>query len=307
VSADRRPTAVRPRPAHAFTEREKQVILEMFAREEYASVPPGQLVPRLADEGLYIGSESTMYRVLKEDEQLNHRGKAQKPREPKPKSTHCATGPNEVWCWDVTWLPGPARGLFFYLYLILDLYSRKIVGWEVYERESGEHSCEVVERAVWSEKCIGDAPLVLHGDNGSPLKASAVRVMLQRLGITPSYSRPRVSDDNAYSEALFRTCKYMPDFPRNGFVDIETARQWVMQFVDVYNTVHRHSGIKFVTPDERHRGLDEEILARRADVYEVARQENPARWTGTTRDWSRTGAVWLNPERDTEVAVRVAA
>jgi transposase InsO family protein len=193
-------------------------------------MPPGQIVPTLADRGRYIGSESSFYRILRACGQQNHRGRAKKPAKPKPPSTHCATSPNQTWCWDITWLPGPARGLFYYLYLILDLYSRKIVGWEVHAGESGVHARDLIERAVWAEGCI-ESPLVLHGDNGSPLKAETVQVMLERLGVTPSYSRPRVSDDNAFVEALFRTCKYVPRFPRSGFESLEKARAWVHSFV----------------------------------------------------------------------------
>jgi transposase InsO family protein len=128
-----------------------------------------------------------------------------------------------VWSWDITWLPGPARGLFFYLYLIIDLYSRKIVGWEVHERECAEYAAGVVRRAVLAEGCV-DKPLVLHADNGSPQKGSALRTTLEALGVLPSYSRPRVSDDNAFSEAVFRTCKYRPHYPYGGFESLEAAR-----------------------------------------------------------------------------------
>jgi len=296
VKKDGRPDAQRKTPEHALSEDERQTILDTCNSKEFSSMPPGQIVPILADRGEYIGSESSMYRVLRAHGQQKHRGRSRRPRPRKPPSTHCAKAPNEVWNWDITWLPGPIAGTFFYLYMIMDLFSRKIVGWEVHESENGVHASELVQRAVWSEGCI-ETPLVLHGDNGSPLKGETVQVMLQRLNITSSYSRPRVSDDNAFVEALFRTCKYVPNFPRGGFESLTEAREWVYRFARWYNCVHRHSGINYVTPDARHRGLDHAILAERERVYEAARKSNPQRWSGKTRDWTPVGAVTLNPEK----------
>ncbi len=306
VSQDKRPEADRPRPEHALSKEERQKVLDTCNSEEFASLPPGQIVPKLADRGTYLASEATFYRILREEDQQHHRGRAKTPRPPKPPSTHSADGPNEVLCWDITWLPGPVRGMFFYLYLIMDLYSRKIVGWEVHADESSKHARELVQRTVLAEGCI-DQPIVLHGDNGSPLKAETVQVMLERLGITPSYSRPRVSDDNAFVESLFRTCKYVPSFPRKGFESLTEAREWVFRFASWYNHEHQHSGINFVTPHERHTALDHAILAKRQSVYETARRRNPGRWSGNTRNWTPIGTVWLNPEREKNGGVRIAA
>jgi putative transposase len=305
-SEDRRPARCRPVPPHALSAEERDEVVAVCNRPEYASLPPGQIVPKLADEGLYVASESTFYRVLKSEGQVSHRGRAKAPRAPKPPVTHSASGPRQVFCWDITWLPGPALGTFFYLYLIMDLYSRKIVGWEVHERELAEHASRLVERTRLAERCI-DRPLVLHGDNGSPLKAASVQVTLKRLGIVPSYSRPRVSDDNAYVEALFRTCKYVPTYPKKGFADLTSARQWVAAFVRWYNHEHRHSGIRFVTPEERHQGRDHEILARRQALYEAKRTEHPRRWSAGVRNWAPIGMVHLNPERDDQSSLSVAA
>jgi transposase InsO family protein len=187
-------------------------------------------------------------------------------------------------------------GTFFYLYLIIDIFSRKIVGWEVHERETAELAAEVLKRAVWAEGCVVN-PLVLHADNGSPMKGATMKVTMERLGVVPSFSRPRVSNDNPFSEALFRTCKYVPTWPTKGFASIEAARLWVEGFVHWYNTEHRHSAIRFVTPDQRHRGQDHALLASRHKVYERARAARPDRWSGKTRNWSPIGSVWLNPER----------
>ena len=186
--------------------------------------------------------------------------------------------------------------MFFYLYLIVDIYSRKIVGWEVHARESAELAAGLLERAVWAEGCV-TSPLVLHADNGSPMKGATMKVTMERLGVIASFSRPRVSNDNPFSEALFRTCKYVPTWPAKGFASIEEARAWVMAFVCWYNTQHQHSAIRFVTPDQRHRGEDAALLASRHAVYHAAREKHPARWSGRTRNWQPIGSVWLNPER----------
>ena len=194
-------------------------------------------------------------------------------------------------------MPGPVKGLFFYLYLIVDLYSRKIVGWEVYERESADYAAEVVRRAVLAEQCI-DQPLVLHADNGSPMKGEALLETLYRLGISTSYSRPRTRNDNPSAEALFRTGQYGPAYPARGFADLDEARAWMQPFVQGYNHEHCHSGIRFVTPAQRHQGQDHAILAQRQAVYEQARKRHPERWPGPIRNGQLITEVWLNPSAE---------
>ena len=295
VAADRRPGAVRPRPSNALSEAERQRVLDTVHQGPFASLPPGQIVPILADRGCYLASEATIYRILRAAGEQQHRGRAKAPRRVAAPTSHTAHGPCELWSWDVTWLPGPAKGLFYYLYMILDLYSRKIVGWEVFAGESAAASITLIERTVRAEGLV-DRPLVLHSDNGSPLKAATLQETLKRLQITPSYSRPRVSNDNPYSEALFRTCKYVPGFPVQGFIELAAAREWVSRFVHWYNHEHRHSAIRFVTPAQRHNGEDGAVLAQRRQLYEQARAAHPERWSGPTRNWNAVGAVELNPE-----------
>lgn len=297
VRPDGRPDALRPAPSHKLTHEEEYRILQTCHQPEYAHLPPSQIVPTLADQGIYIASESSFYRVLRRANEQHHRGRSQSPQARRSATTHCATKPDEVWSWDITYLAGPARGLFFYLYLIVDIYSRKIVGWEVHQQESAELAAQLVRGAVLREG-IHQAPRVLHADNGSPMKGATLRVTLQQLGIEPSYSRPRVSNDNPYSEALFRTCKYRPGFPCDGFATLEAAREWVHGFVAWYNEGHRHSAIQFVTPSERHSGADKAILVQRTALYQQAKVQNPARWSGAVRNWTPTGNVWLNPEKD---------
>ena len=202
----------------------------------------------------------------------------------------------------MTFLPAQVLGRWFYLYLILDLYSRKVVGFEVHDTDSAEHAAHLARRTALAEglHAMPTRP-VLHGDNGASLKATTVLAMLHWLGIKPSYSRPRVSDDNAFAEALFRTAKYRPEFPLKGFADLTAARQWAMQFVQWYNHEHRHSGIRYVTPAQRHAGRDRHLLEARHAVYQSARQRNPRRWSGNTRNWTPVSIVTLNPERDAYV------
>jgi transposase InsO family protein len=293
VKVDGRPGALRPEPANRLSAEERQQVLAVCHRPEFASLPPGQIVPRLADAGEYIASESSFYRILRAAGEQHHRGRSRAPRKMGPPPRHRAVRPCQVWSWDITWLPGPARGLFFFLYLMIDVYSRKIVGWEVYAQESAELASDVVRRAVLAEGCIGQ-PLVLHADNGSPQKGATLMATLEKLGVQTSYSRPRVSDDNAYAESIFRTCKYRPDYPYKGFADLDHARAWVLAFVRWYNQEHRHSGIRYVTPEQRHSGVDRALLAKRHGVYQAARQKHPERWTSDTRNWEPVRTVWLN-------------
>jgi putative transposase len=302
IQRDRRPDAERPVPSHALSEAERASILATCNEPRFAETPPARIVPALADEGIYIASESSFHRVLRAHGQMNRRGRAQPPRTSRPPTTHITRHPGEVWCWDVTFLPAQIQGRWFYFYLILDLYSRKIVGFEVHDTDSAEHAAHLARRTALAEG-VHARPVrpVLHGDNGATLKATTVLAMLHWLGIEPSYSRPRVSDDNAFAEALFRTMKYRPAFPLKGFADLDAARQWAVRFVHWYNHEHRHSGIRYVTPAQRHAGQDGPVLAARHAVYQDARRRNPQRWRGSTRNWTPLGVVTLNPERDSIV------
>ncbi len=302
VSGDARPTAMRPTPGHALSQTERAQVLQVANEPRFADVPPARIVPMLADEGQYVASESTFTRVLREHGQNVHRGRAKAPRPIRPPTTHIATAPRQVWCWDMTYLPTQVQGRWFYLYLILDLYSRKIVGWEAHDTDDADHAAHLVKRTALAEGIAAlEAKPVLHGDNGATLKATTVLAMLHWLRIKPSYSRPRVSDDNAFVEALFRTAKYRPQFPAKGFSDLDEARGWASAFVGWYNHQHRHSGIRYVSPAQRHAGDDHAILAARHALYIEARDRNPARWSRHTRNWAPVGPVALNPERDTVV------
>jgi transposase InsO family protein len=293
LNEDGRPDANRPVPANKLSDEERQSVLKVCHQTEYASLPPGQIVPSLADQGRYLASESSFYRILHAAGEQHHRGRSRKPNRSTPPKGYCATAPNRVWSWDVTWLPAPIRGMFFYLYMIVDIYSRKIVGWEVHTHESSELAAALIQKAVLSEGCQLDPP-VLHADNGSPQKGFTMKAKLESLGVTASYSRPRVSNDNPYSESLFRTLKYRPVYPVKGFENIAAARKWCLAFVSWYNEEHLHSALRYVTPSQRHSGADRQILANRQEVYREAKQRRPERWTQTTRNWNPIGGVWLN-------------
>ncbi len=287
-------------PANKFTEFERKRLLEVVNSAEFRNQSPNQIVPTLATQGDYIGSESTIYRTLREKLMLQHRNASRPSTHRKPPELH-ATQPNQLWSWDITFLLSTIRGKYFYLYLFLDVFSRKIVGFDVFEEQSAEHAAYVVSNAYIAEG-VREGQVNLHADNGGPMKGSMMLAKLQDLGVTASFSRPSVSNDNPFSEALFKTLKYCPQYPRNPFTSVGEALAWVVKFVDWYNNVHQHSGINFVTPSVRHEGKDREILEKRKQVYELARQRNPNRWSGKTRNWDRVDEVFLNTKRTSSKA-----
>ena len=291
--ADQRLTAIRPEPTNKLSEAEREQVLQTCMTARFADMPPTQIVPILADEGTYLASESSFYRILKANQCQHHRGRARlrRPREPK---RHVAHRPRAVWCWDVTYLPSTVRGMFFYLFAAIDLYSRKIVAWEVYESEGGDQAAEFIERAKWREG-VHDGMVILHSDNGAAQRSFTLQAKLRDLGIEPSYSRPGVSNDNPHIESWFRTAKYVPSYPHKGFASIEAARQWVLRLVTWYNTEHRHREIGYVTPEQRHNGHSAEVLQARRELYERARAAHPERWRRKTRSWTEPDHVWLNP------------
>ena len=299
VVKDKRPDAVRPEPANKLSSKETKSILEVMNQKEHRSLSPSQVVYRLLDdENKYIASVSSFYRVLRYYGMINHRGHSKSPIS-KPITTHHATDPNQVWMWDITWLPGPVKGIYYYLYMIMDLFSRKIVGWEIWETESSELASKLIKKAVLSENVLVlERPLILHSDNGSPMKGASLLTTLYNLGIVKSNSRPRVSNDNAYIESLFRTVKYMPAFPYDGFEIIENARKWVSKFVDYYNNEHRHSSLKHLTPNQRHNGEYKCILEKRKHLLNQAKAKHPERWSSDIQDCTLEDVVWLNPTNE---------
>ncbi len=300
-------------PAHKLSVLERTELLAVANSAEFGHLPPSQIVPRLADQQRYIASESTFYRVLREESQLAHRRpeRVAQPRS-KPRAV-CARRVNQLYSWDITYLPTLVRGRYFYLYLFVDIFSRKIVAAQVYAEENGTNASELLKDLCRREQIAFDQ-LVLHSDNGGPMKGSTMLTTLRVLGIMASLSRPAVSNDNPYSESLFKTLKYRPDYPLQPFTNIEAARRWVEKLVNWYNQEHRHSAIRFVTPAQRHAGLDTAILEQRTAVYERARAKNPLRWRRSIRNWRRIDVVYLNPdeidskgETDTKIKLEKAA
>lgn len=287
-------------PHNRLSDDERKQVLTLLTSAEFRDLSPMQIVPKLADRGIYIASESTMYRLLREAKLLAHRGRA-RPRQSVRPTELIADAPNQVWSWDITYLKSPIRGCFYYLYLIVDVWSRKVVGWRVHDRECSKLASELVTAAIESERANPDV-LTLHQDNGGPMKGATLKATLEALGVLASYSRPRVSDDNPFSEALFRTLKYRPEYPTKPFESLDHARRWVTEFVTWYNSEHLHSGIGFVTPEERHEGLDLNVLAARKVVYERAKARNPERWSGATRVWNNAATVALNPTKQTKIS-----
>ena len=272
------------------------MIIEVSNLPLYQNLCPWKIVAKLADSGRYLASESSFYRILKEADLLRHRTKS-KPRARKRPKDLIARNPNCVWSWDITYLKSPVKGMYYYLYLMLDVFSRFIVGWVVEEVQSADHAARLMVRAC-SEHGVPPHSLTLHADNGGPMKGATMLSTLQKLHVAPSFSRPSVSDDNPFSESLFKTLKYRPSYPDGAFASLDEARMWVAKFVDWYNNEHLHSGIRFVTPKSRHDGLDAVILKNRHIVYQNAKLANPLRWTRQTRNWSRIEEVRLNPGKE---------
>lgn len=305
---DRRASNLRRKPALTYnqlTEQERQHVCAVVNSAPFANLPASQIVPRLADAGQYIASESTVIRILRQEQQLKHRHgtkKAKRHRRPKSLVAHAI---NCVYSWDITYLPSNIQGKYYYLYAYLDIFSRKIVGWQVYDSECAEHAKALLQ-SICEQEGIVPGQLTIHSDNGGPMKAQTLLVMMQNLGIAYTRSRPSVSDDNPYSESLFKTLKYRAELPIKPFASLLQARNYMAQLVHWYNEVHQHSSIAYVTPSIRHAGLDQAILKQRKAVYEAAKAKHPERWSKQTRQWGYVDTVHLNPERDKRVTSKAA-
>ena len=284
-------------PPHQLSKAEKDEVVRLVNQPSYRNLSPEQAVAKLASEGIYVCSERSLRRVLAERQLDRYRQRSKPARGHNRPREYVAREPLRVLSWDITYLrSSTVRGGFFYLYLFLDVWSRRIVGAEVHEIQHTDLSSGLL-RKLCIENNLDTEKLVVHSDNGSPMKGATMLATMQLLGITSSFSRPNVSDDNAFAESLFRHLKYAPSYPRHGFATLDDARAWVTRFVHWYNHEHLHSAIALVTPDDRHHGRDIAILEKRRSTYALAQQRNPRRWTTTTRAWQRPETVTLNPER----------
>jgi transposase InsO family protein len=291
-------------PRNKINDMERQRILSVINNPDFRDMTPHRIVAELADQGRYLASEATMYRILKETGQNKHRQASSPKKHQKPMEL-TATAPNQIWTWDITYLPGPTKGIFFYLYMVIDLYSRKVVAWQVHNREDSTLAGALIQEGCYQEG-VSRGQIVLHSDNGSPMKGAIMLATLQKLGIIPSFSRPSVSNDNPFSESLFKTLKYRPWYPHRPFQSLSKAREWVEGFVRWYNFEHLHSKLEYVTPNDRHTGQDKAILEQRRAVYQRSKKAKPARWSGLTRQWTIPDEVTLNKHRTSKAEKNAA-
>lgn len=289
--------------SNALSSKERQEIINLVCSREYRDLSPNQIVPILAEKGEYLASESTIYRLLKRRGLLSHRSKSKAPQRSKPEE-FIATGPNQVWTWDISYFRSSTKGIYYYLYLILDIWDRSIAGWAINEMESGIDAADLLRKSCIRQG-VDSNKLVVHQDNGAAMISSEFLTELEFWG-RPSYSRPGVSDDNPYSESMFHTVKYRPDYPET-FESIQSAREWMACFVDWYHNAHRHSGIGFVTPMQRRKGEDGEIMKMRRETYAKAKARHPERWSGNTRKWETVTEVTLNPRKSKKDGQKIAA
>lgn len=259
---------------HRLTIEEEDQFFSVANSKRFSDKTPEQIVATLATEGTYIGSPSTLYRILRRREALAHRSESKKPREAIKPQYIPVTAPNQMWAWDITWLKTEVIGIFYYGYNIIDLYDRSLVGWTIENSESEEHAKALFQRAI---RDVGISPQMVHADNGNPMRGVTLAVFLDKLQVTRSYSRPRCSNDNAYIETWHKTLKYTVGYPRQ-FQSLELARTWYADFVNWYNTKHLHSGIGYVTPQQMRSGEALSIYEKRNNTMEVARSKNPLRW-----------------------------
>ncbi|ACY16850.1 IS3 family transposase [Haliangium ochraceum] len=276
-------------PKNALTAAERERIEHILRADEYAHLPPRQLVAKLADEGCYLASESTFYRLRRARTRSASRS-GQPPRAQRACAERVLEAPNQVWSWDITYLPAPMRGRHYYLYMFMDLFSRRIMGWQVYTCESMSLAAYLVQRTC-ATHAVDARGLILHSDNGGPMRGATMLATLRRLGVVSSFSRPWMKNDNPFVESLFRTLKRRPSYPTGPFLSLLNARAWIARFVRWYNREHLHSGIGFVTPDERYHGRDAARLAQRQRLYEAAHAAQPARWSRAPRQWTRVPPV----------------
>jgi putative transposase len=289
------PTVVRiPRASHrALSDVERQEVLDLLHSQRFVDQAPAQVAAALLDEERYLCSARTMYRILDANEEVRERRNQRRhPAYTRPELL--ATGPNQVWSWDITKLKGPRKWTYFYLYVILDIFSRQVVGWMVADCESANLAKKLIQEACDKQQIDRDQ-LILHSDRGSSMKSKAVALLLADLGVTKSHSRPYVSDDNPFSEAQFKTLKYRPGFP-DRFGCSQDAKAFCRDFFHWYNNVHYHSGLNWLTPATVHDGRTDRIVRRRQLALDRARQRHPERFVNARRKIAGPpDKVWINP------------
>jgi transposase InsO family protein len=269
--------------SHRLSEAEKQALYDQSISERFKDRTPAEIIATLSYENNYIASESSLYRILREKGALAHRRESKKPRKSTPHIPFIVTGPNQVWAWDITWLRTTVRGIFKYAYSIIDLFDRTLVGWIIEDNESDDHAKKLFTHVIRDQKVV---PQIVHADNGNPMRGACLASFLDGLLVSRSYSRPRVSDDNAFIESWHKTLKNTVGYPK-AFDSLSDARTWFADFVNWYNNCHMHSGLGYVTPQQRRSGEAEEIYQKRDEGLQAAKLRNPSRWRkGKTKVWS---------------------
>jgi len=288
--------APRPSPPRALTAEERQSVLDRLREPRFADLAPAEVYATLLDEGVYLCSIRTMYRLLDDNNEVrDRRDQLRHPVYTKPELL--AEGPDQVWSWDITKLAGPAKWTYFYLYVILDIFSRRVVGWCVADAESAT-LFKALFNDTLAKHAVPPGQLTLHADRGGPMKAKATAMMLADLGITKSHSRPHTSNDNPFSEAHFKTLKYQPQFPKR-FGCIADAKDFCRDFFTWYNQDHHHVGIGLMTPDQVHYGQADDVHAARQRTLDRAFSTNPERFVKKPPEPpAKPTAVWINPPRN---------
>ena len=281
------------KPERSLSDAEKEQVLLMLHSERFVDIAPQEVYATLLDEGVYLCSIRTMYRILEENTEVRER-RNQAAHVEYAKPELLATSPNELWSWDITKLKGPVKWSYFHLYVIIDVFSRYVVGWMVADRESAELAKRLIFETIRKQEA-DPSHLTIHADRGSSMKSKCVALMLSDLGVTKTHSRPHVSNDNPFSESQFKTMKYRPEFPTR-FGSIEDARAFCVDFFNWYNTEHHHSGIALLTPEMVHYGMAEEVSRNRNVALERAYKEHPERFVRKQPEPPRLpDAVWINP------------
>jgi len=295
------PARPRPTPERALDAAERQVVLDYLHSERFCDKAPSEVYATLLDEGIYLCSIRTMHRILADNSELRERrNQLRHPQYKKPELL--ATAPNQVWSWDITKLLGPAKWTYFHLYVILDIFSRYVVGWMVAPRETAELAKRLIAETC-ARQGIDPGTLTIHADRGTSMTSKPVALLMADLGVTKTHSRPHVSGDNPYSESQFKTLKYMPEFP-DKFGSIEDARAHCQRFFPWYNQEHHHSGIALLTPEMLHYGMAEEVIGQRQKVLDAAYARNPERFTHAhPKHPPQPTAVWINPPMPTISAI----
>ena len=315
-TADRRPQARRAAPAWRYSDQYRRELVALCNTPEYQDLTPYEICcDQLARHGRYLCSPRTLCRILKEHGQARRRDRRRPSGRSRPQAVY-ASGPNQIWMWDITYIKSHIRGLFWYLYVFLDLYDRSVVGFGLYPEESAEHAGMLIRSICLEQRRLSTQPLILHSDNGAVMKrtpgrrrpgdpaAALMLGTLEDLGITASFSRPRVSNDNPYAESFFATFKTRFDYPGSGFESLQQAREHISAFVEWYNHEHLHQGLNYVTPMQRRRGEEGAIFARRREVTEAYRKDHPERWHGRpVRSWNLPQRVRLGYGDEPELIV----